>query len=103
MPNLSYEIMHGLNDGKVICGVDEVGRGPLAGPVTACAVILVPKIPRSITKHIRDSKQMSAKQREELYPDLIGHCRHSNHVFSRQAKNPSCGKNRQPGSEGRRR
>jgi ribonuclease HII len=56
---------------KNIAGVDEAGRGPLAGPVVAAAVIL----PRSIPKQsklwqIRDSKKLSAKLRDELY-DLI--------------------------------
>ena len=50
-----------------ICGIDEVGRGPLAGPVVACAIIL-PKDCNIL--YINDSKQLSAKKREELY-DLI--------------------------------
>lgn len=50
-----------------ICGVDEAGRGPLAGPVVAGAVIL-PKGCRIL--YINDSKQLSAKKREELY-DII--------------------------------
>ena len=47
-----------------ICGIDEVGRGPLAGPVVAAAVIL-PKDCRIL--YINDSKQLSEKKREELY------------------------------------
>lgn len=50
-----------------ICGIDEVGRGPLAGPVVACAVIL-PKDCDIL--YINDSKQVSEKKREELY-DII--------------------------------
>ncbi len=50
-----------------ICGIDEVGRGPLAGPVVACAVIL-PK--DEIILYLNDSKQVSKKKREELY-DII--------------------------------
>lgn len=50
-----------------ICGVDEAGRGPLAGPVVAGAVIL-PKGCRIL--YINDSKQLSEKKREELY-DVI--------------------------------
>lgn len=47
-----------------ICGIDEVGRGPLAGPVVAGAVIL----PRNCDLlYINDSKQLSEKKREELY------------------------------------
>jgi ribonuclease HII len=50
-----------------ICGIDEVGRGPLAGPVVAGAVIL----PKDCSiLHINDSKQLSEKKREELY-DVI--------------------------------
>lgn len=50
-----------------ICGIDEVGRGPLAGPVVAGAVIL----PRNCEiLYINDSKQLSEKKREELY-DII--------------------------------
>lgn len=52
---------------EYICGVDEVGRGPLAGPVVAGAVIL-PKGCRIL--YINDSKQLSEKKREELY-DII--------------------------------
>lgn len=49
---------------KLIVGVDEAGRGPLAGPVVAAACIL----PRAyINKEINDSKQLSEKKREELF------------------------------------
>ncbi len=49
---------------KVIVGVDEAGRGPLAGPVVAAACVL----PRAyINKEINDSKQLSEKKREELF------------------------------------
>lgn len=47
-----------------LCGIDEVGRGPLAGPVVACAVIL-PKDHEIL--YLNDSKKLSAKKREELY------------------------------------
>ena len=52
-------------DVKIICGVDEAGRGPLAGPVCAAAVILPPnaQIPG-----LNDSKKLSDKKRRELYP-----------------------------------
>lgn len=52
---------------ELICGIDEAGRGPLAGPVVAGAVIL-PKECRIL--YINDSKQLSEKKREELY-DII--------------------------------
>lgn len=50
-----------------ICGIDEAGRGPLAGPVVAAAVIL-PKDARLL--YVNDSKKLSEKKREELY-DVI--------------------------------
>lgn len=48
----------------IIAGVDEAGRGPLAGPVVAAAVVLKPD--QSIAK-LTDSKKLTAKQREQLY------------------------------------
>lgn len=51
-----------------ICGIDEVGRGPLAGPVVAGAVIL-PKDCEIL--YINDSKKLSAKRREELYDEIM--------------------------------
>ncbi len=53
---------------EFICGIDEVGRGPLAGPVMACAVIL-PKDCEIL--YINDSKQLSEKKREELYEMIL--------------------------------
>lgn len=51
-----------------ICGIDEVGRGPLAGPVVACAVIL----PEDCDiLYLNDSKQLSARKREELYDEIM--------------------------------
>lgn len=50
-----------------VCGIDEVGRGPLAGPVVAGAVIL-PKDCRIL--YINDSKKLSAKKREELFDEI---------------------------------
>lgn len=53
---------------KLICGVDEAGRGPLAGPVCAAAVILPPhaQIPG-----LNDSKKLTDKKRRELYPVIM--------------------------------
>lgn len=54
---------------KLLCGVDEAGRGPLAGPVCAAAVIL----PRGCEiPGLNDSKQLSEKKREELYDFITG-------------------------------
>ncbi len=52
----------------LICGIDEVGRGPFAGPVVAGAVILPPGC-RIL--YINDSKKLSEKKREELYPVIL--------------------------------
>lgn len=53
---------------RYICGIDEVGRGPLAGPVVAAAVIL----PKDVDiYYLNDSKQLSAKKREELYDEIM--------------------------------
>lgn len=62
---LFYEKKYGAYGN--ICGVDEVGRGPLAGPVVAGAVILPPDC-RIL--YINDSKKLSAKRREELYEEI---------------------------------
>lgn len=60
-----YERQYG--EYACICGIDEAGRGPLAGPVVAGAVVL----PKSCDiLYLNDSKQLSAKKREELY-DVI--------------------------------
>ena len=53
---------------ELICGIDEAGRGPLAGPVTAAAVILPRDFPVAL---LDDSKRMSARRREEAYQKII--------------------------------
>ena len=53
---------------KALCGVDEAGRGPLAGPVAVCACIMPIEIP---IVGIDDSKKLSEKKREELYEKII--------------------------------
>lgn len=50
---------------QLICGVDEAGRGPLAGPVCAAAVILPPHV---LIPGLNDSKKLSDKKRRELFP-----------------------------------
>ena len=62
-----FEREYGQSGVALVCGIDEVGRGPLAGPVVAGAVILPPDSP---VLYLNDSKQLSAKKREELY-DVI--------------------------------
>jgi len=57
----------------VVAGVDEAGRGPLAGPVVAAAVILdYKKTPRALRQGLDDSKKLSVERREELYAQLVG-------------------------------
>ena len=51
----------------LVCGVDEAGRGPLAGPVVAAAVILDPRRP---IDGLNDSKKLSAKRREQLAAEI---------------------------------
>jgi ribonuclease HII len=65
MPHYIYEARLLKTVAGPVCGVDEAGRGPLAGPVVAAAVILDR---RRIPKGLNDSKQLSAQAREELYP-----------------------------------
>jgi len=57
----------------IICGVDEVGRGPLAGPVVACAVILPRRLPKALKDHLNDSKKVPPVRRAELF-DIILDC-----------------------------
>ena len=54
---------------KLVCGVDEAGRGPLAGPVTAAAVILDPN---NIPEGLHDSKKLTARKREDLFLEILG-------------------------------
>ena len=62
-----YENLYAENGYKLICGIDEAGRGPLAGPVFAAAVIL----PKGLENlGINDSKKISEKKRDALF-DLI--------------------------------
>ena len=65
---------------RLVAGIDEVGRGPLAGPVIACAIVILTKsdlgIPKSDlgkTGKLKDSKKLSAKKREEYYRHFLQH------------------------------
>ncbi len=62
-----YRYEREYKDYGLLCGIDEVGRGPLAGPVYAAAVILPADFP---ILYLNDSKKLSEKKREELY-DVI--------------------------------
>ncbi|MEO8241560.1 MAG: ribonuclease HII [bacterium] len=68
LPNFDFELA-ALARGLIrVAGIDEVGRGPLAGPVTACAVVLNPA---RIPEGLRDSKQMTAARRTEVAAEIM--------------------------------
>ncbi|MBO5064877.1 MAG: ribonuclease HII [Clostridia bacterium] len=68
MLDFSYEKEAHENGFAVVCGVDEAGRGPLAGPVFAAAVILPENYSHEI---LNDSKKLSEKKRDLVYDDII--------------------------------
>ncbi len=65
MPDFSIENQVKSKGFKFVCGVDEAGRGPLAGPVCAAAVILDEEI-----EGLNDSKKLSEKKREALFDEI---------------------------------
>lgn len=65
MPDFSIENQVKSKGFKFVCGVDEAGRGPLAGPVCAAAVILNEEI-----EGLNDSKKLSEKKREALFDEI---------------------------------
>lgn len=68
MPNYEFEDNARQQGFKMICGVDEAGRGPLAGPVCAAAVILPQD---AVIEGLNDSKKLSEKKREKLYDVIV--------------------------------
>ena len=64
---LDYEKKY---EGKLIAGVDEAGRGPLAGPVV-CACVIMPMGEGDIIDGINDSKKLTEKKREALFEQII--------------------------------
>ncbi len=67
MPNFAIE----TECGGIVCGIDEAGRGPLAGPVVAAAVIVDPKrLKRRVLRAIDDSKVLDRAVREALYAEI---------------------------------
>lgn len=67
MPDYEYEKAAVSSGFNIICGVDEAGRGPLAGPVCAAAVILPED---TVIEGLDDSKKLSEKKRERLYDEI---------------------------------
>lgn len=66
-----------MDKNTVIIGVDEAGRGPLAGPVTAAAILIPINFPEELAKQINDSKLLSEKKREALAPLILAHAKAS--------------------------
>lgn len=72
MPDFILEL---AQDGRIVIGVDEVGRGPLAGPVVAAAVYIPPeKRNHPVWKDVQDSKKLSATRREILFSVIQSQC-----------------------------
>lgn len=68
MPNFTFETTALSQGHTVICGIDEAGRGPWAGPVVASAVILDPK---NIPQGLNDSKKLNEAKREALFDPIM--------------------------------
>ena len=71
MPTLEIEQLLWQNGYRFVAGIDEAGRGPLAGPVVAAAVVFEPG---KLIEGVRDSKQLSEKKREALYQVIVDEC-----------------------------
>jgi ribonuclease HII len=67
MPTFEYELNAKAKGYKFVCGVDEAGRGPLAGPVCAAAVILPENC---VIEGLNDSKKLTAAKREKLIDEI---------------------------------
>ena len=65
---LSYERQYYAEGAKLIAGVDEAGRGPLAGPLVIAAVVMPEKF---FISGLNDSKQISASKRDKLYDEIL--------------------------------
>lgn len=76
MASISYEQQF-WRRGMLVAGVDEAGRGSLAGPVVAAAVVLSPKN-CSLCRRVQDSKQLRPRMREELFHEIL----HSAYAWS---------------------
>lgn len=76
MPDFSYE-SEAIKSGKAsVCGVDEAGRGPLAGPVVAAAVIMNPgTLSDPAWARLNDSKKMAANARDDLFDHINAHAK----------------------------
>ncbi len=70
-PTLDIETVLWEHGYRRIAGIDEAGRGPLAGPVVAAAVVFEPGV---LIAGVRDSKQLTEKQREILFDEIVHKC-----------------------------
>jgi ribonuclease HII len=68
-PDFSFETKARRDGLWPVAGMDEAGRGPLAGPVVAAAVVLDPD---NIPEGLDDSKRLNAQQREALFSNILG-------------------------------
>ena len=68
-PDFSHEQMLLARGARLVAGVDEAGRGPLAGPVVVAAVRLDPE---NIPAGLNDSKKLTAERREALFEEIVG-------------------------------
>jgi ribonuclease HII len=70
-PDDSFELAGGAREGRLIAGIDEVGRGAIAGPIVAAAVVLdLQRLPAGLQGRIRDSKLLTALQRRRLRDEI---------------------------------
>lgn len=71
-PNLNEEKKLWRKGHKIVIGLDEAGRGPLAGPVVAAAVMMKEPKMKGVLKEVKDSKKLTPWKREEIYDLLKG-------------------------------
>ena len=70
-PDFAVEAAHGAKRGRLVVGVDEAGRGPWAGPVTAAAVWLAPeRLPPGLRAGLDDSKKLARSNREAIFEEM---------------------------------
>lgn len=70
MPSLDHENELRAQGHQIVAGLDEVGRGPLAGPVCAAAAVLPHDFEHRV---LNDSKKLSERQRDKIYDELMAH------------------------------
>ena len=71
MPDYSFENQAKENGYKIVCGIDEAGRGPWAGPVTAAAVVLDPALlSYELLNQLEDSKKIKKAQQKSIFDEI---------------------------------